>query len=68
MDSKITIEIEELIDRLNQMKEDGFVTAELTIVDTDYIDDTTLALRAIDISQSGNIDYGELQSISDELF
>lgn len=66
MDPKIKVDIEELIERLSQMVEDGFVTAELTLITSNYIDDTSLKLSAVDISQEDNIDYGEIRSISDE--
>lgn len=66
MDPKIRVDIEELIERLNQMLEDGFATAEISIVSSNYIDDTTLSLSAVDISQDNNVEYGEVCGISEE--
>lgn len=66
MDPKIKVDIEELMDRLKQMLEDEFVTVEITINTANYYDDYTLGLKAIDISQEENADYGEIPCISDD--
>jgi hypothetical protein len=65
MDPKIKVDIEELIERLNQMLEDEYATVELTINTANYYDDYTLSLKALDISQEENTDYGEIACVAD---
>ena len=65
METKIKVDIEELIQRLQNMLDDEFVTVELTINTENYYDDYTLGLKAIDISQEENVEYGELGCVSD---
>lgn len=62
----IKIDIEELMDKLKEMSEDEFVTVELTINTSNYYDDYTLGLKAINISEEEDADYGELNCISDD--
>lgn len=62
----IKIDIEELMDKLKEMSEDEFVTVELTINASNYYDDYTLGLKAINISEEEDADYGELNCISDD--
>lgn len=64
--TSIKVDIEELMDKLKEMLEDEFVTAELTINTSNYYEDYTLGLKAIDISEEENADYGELNCITDD--
>lgn len=66
MDPHIRVDIEELMEKLKEMQEDDFTTVELTINTSNYYDDFTLALRAVDISDNNNVEYGEIMNISDE--
>lgn len=66
MEPKIRVDIEELVDKLKEMLQDGFVTVELTVNMSNYYDDYTLGMKAIDISEEENGDYGELTCISDD--
>ena len=38
MENKIKVDVDELIERLQQLKDDGFVTAEIEIYDTDFFE------------------------------
>lgn len=65
MDLKIKVDIEELMQKLQNMLDDEFVTVELTINSGDYYDDFTLGLKALDISQEEDVEYGELSCVTD---
>lgn len=66
MDSvSIKVDIDELIDRLEQMRNDEFVTVELTINTENYYEDYSLRLKALDISQEEDADYGEIGAITE---
>lgn len=62
----IRVDIEEVISKLQEMITDGFVTAELTINESEYFAESTLSLKAVDISQEDNEEYGEVRCISDD--
>lgn len=66
METTIKVDIEELMDKLKEMLQDEFVTVELTINTSNYYDDYTLGLKAINISEEEDADYGELACISDD--
>ncbi len=66
MDPKIKVDIEELLDILKSMADEEYSTVELQINSTDYFDDYTLSLKAIDISSGEDIDYGVLRCIPDD--
>lgn len=63
--SKIKVDIDDLIDRLNEMKEDDYVTTELEIVEDNY--DCELRLSAVSFESDEPIDYGLIAETSDEL-
>lgn len=64
--SKIKVDIEDLLDKLNSMLDDEFSVVELVIDSDGFYDESILKLKAIDISEDEDADYGEVQGISDE--
>ena len=65
MECKIKVDIEDLADKLNDMLKDEFATVELTLELDGYYGDSSLKLKAIDISQEEDADYGEIPGIPD---
>jgi hypothetical protein len=63
--SKIRVDIDELSDKLNEMKEDDYVTAELEIVFDDY--SSELKLSAVSFEDEEPIEYGTICEADDEL-
>lgn len=66
MDTKIRVDIEELLESLIGMRDEGYSTVELVINTSNYYDDYTLDLKAIDISSEENIDYGTIGCIPED--
>ncbi|MBO5389575.1 MAG: hypothetical protein J6A59_15885 [Lachnospiraceae bacterium] len=56
--SSIKVDISELIDKLEAMLEDDFITAQLTIVDDDYVSE--LAVDAVGIDEDDSRSYGSI--------
>ena len=65
METKIKVDIEELMQRLQDMLDDDYVTVELTINTENYYDDYTLSLKALDISQEEDVEYGQIGCVPD---
>jgi hypothetical protein len=63
--SKIKVDIDEMIERLQEMKEDDYVTAELEIIADSY--DCELKLSAVSFDSEEPIDYGTVAETLDEL-
>ena len=57
----INVDIDELIDKLNAMVEDGFVTVKLTIVEDDYISE--LRVDAVGIDDEDSLGYGSVNEV-----
>ena len=64
--SSIRVDIDDLVNRLNDMLNDDYSIVELVIEEDEYYSNSVLSIRAIDISNDDNVDYGELSDISDE--
>lgn len=62
----IKVDIEELMEKLKEMLEDDYATVEIDINISDYYDDYSLGLKAVNIADGEDTDYGELNCISDE--
>lgn len=65
MINKIKVDIDELIGRLEEMKEDDYVTVELEIINDDY--DAELQVSAVSFESPEPVDYGSITETSDEL-
>lgn len=63
--NKIKVDIDELIERLNEMKEDDYITVELEIISDSY--DSELQLNAVSFESDNPVDYGSIAETSDEL-
>lgn len=63
--SKIRVDIDDLCDKLEAMKEDDYVTAELEIIDDDY--SSELAVSAVSFEETEPISYGTVCQVDDEL-
>lgn len=63
--NKIKVDIDELIERLNEMKEDDYITVELEIISDRY--DSELQLNAVSFESDNPVDYGSIAETSDEL-
>lgn len=59
--NSINVDIDELIDKLNAMVEDGFVTVKLTIVEDDYISE--LRVDAVGIDDEDSLGYGSVNEV-----
>lgn len=65
MNSKIKIDIDELILRLEQMKDDGYVTVELEVCETDFFYDAgELLLAVVDVMEEETLSYGSIAGIN----
>lgn len=62
---KIRVDIEALIEKLEAMLEDDYVTAEIEIEDDDYLGELHVSAVSFD---SEPVSYGSLSEIEDELF
>jgi hypothetical protein len=63
--SKIRVDIDELSEKLGEMKEDDYVTAELEIVFDDY--SSELKLSAVSFESDEPVDFGTICEADDEL-
>lgn len=63
--SKIRVDIDELSEKLDAMREDDFVTAELEIEEDNY--DSELKVSAVSFEYDDPISYGVVPEVSDEL-
>lgn len=63
--NKIKVDIDELMERLNEMKEDDYITVELEIISDRY--DSELQLNAVSFESDNPVDYGSIAETSDEL-
>lgn len=63
--SKIRVDIDDLTEKLEAMKEDDFVTVELDIVEDDYTSE--LMLSAVSFEMEEPVSYGSIGQTDDEL-
>lgn len=63
--SKIRVDIDELTDKLEAMKEEDYVTAELEIVEDLYASE--LVLSAVSFEEAEPISFGTIAQTDDEL-
>lgn len=63
--NKIKVDIDELMERLTEMKEDDYITVELEIISDRY--DSELQLNAVSFESDNPVDYGSIAETSDEL-
>ena len=63
--SKIRVDIDELSEKLDAMREDDYVTAELEIEEDDY--SSELHLAAVSLEEEEPISYGSINEIQDDL-
>ena len=63
--SKIKVDIDELISRLQEIKQEDFVVVELEIDDTAY--EPELCLTAIGLDDTETTDYGRIYEVDEEL-
>ena len=61
----IRLDIDDVLEKLEAMKEDDFVTVELTIDSDGY--STEIELCALGIDEEENISYGRLEDLGEEL-
>lgn len=63
--AKIRVDIDELFDKLEAMKEDDYVTVEIEIIEDDYSNE--LAISAVSFEEDEPISYGTVCQVEDEL-
>lgn len=63
--SKIKVDVDELIERLQEVRQDEFVIVELDIEESSY--DCEMHIRAIGLDDTETTDYGEISEVNDEL-
>lgn len=66
MNPTIRVDIEDLMDMLKSMLEEGYTVTELELDTLSYYDDALLNLKAIDISSNDKVDYGGIRSIPED--
>ena len=59
-DNTISVNIEELKDKLDALEEDGYVTAELSIELDGYMT-KVLRIQTLRVEDDSKIDYGEIE-------
>lgn len=62
---KIRVDIEELVEKLEAMLEDNYVTVELDIEDDEYLNE--LHVSAVSF-ETDPLSYGSLTEVEEELF
>lgn len=65
MKNNIKVDIEELMERLSEMQEDGYITARLTITSDTYMKE--LVVQAYSMEEGGSIDYGNVAETEVEI-
>ena len=63
--AKIRVDVDDLCDKLEAMKEDDYVTVELEIIEDDY--SSELAVYAVSFEEDEPISYGTVCQVDDEL-
>ena len=63
--AKIRVDVDDLCDKLEAMKEDDYVTVELEIIEDDY--SSELAVSAVSFEEAEPISYGTVCQVDDEL-
>ena len=63
--AKIRVDVDDLCDKLEAMKEDDYVTVELEIIEDDY--SSELAVSAVSFEEDEPISYGTVCQVDDEL-
>ena len=63
--AKIRVDVGDLCDKLEAMKEDDYVTVELEIIEDDY--SSELAVSAVSFEEDEPISYGTVCQVDDEL-
>jgi hypothetical protein len=63
---RIRVDIDELSEKLELMKEDDYVTTELEINDDEYTPE--LLISAVSFDEEEPISYGTLNEVSEELY
>ena len=63
--SRIKVEIDELMDKLNEIKDNDYTTVELLIATDDY--DTELCLSAVSFEEDEPINFGSIAELDEEL-
>jgi hypothetical protein len=63
---RIRVDIDELSEKIELMKEDNYVTVELEISDDEYTPE--LLISAVSFDEEEPINYGSLNEISEELY
>lgn len=66
-EGSIRVDIEELIQKLQDMKCDGYVTVEISIDAGDYPGDCQMELSAVDIESNDLVEYGSIEARTDEI-
>lgn len=65
MVNKIKVDVDELIEILQQLKDDGFVTAEIEIYDTDFFEGAgELSISAVDLAEEETMAYGTIAGVN----
>lgn len=59
----IRVDIDELVDKLESMRDDDYVSAEITITSDGY--DSEMEIFAVGIDEDENLSYGKLEDIGE---
>lgn len=65
--AKIRLDIDELINVLSKMKEDGFVTTEIMLDEAEEHEENELSLSVIDIENDEVIHYANISNFDNNL-
>lgn len=65
--AKLRVDVDDLLSKVESMREDGFVTAELEITEGAYESDNVLIMSAVDIEDDKLNGYGELSNIDSSI-
>ena len=67
MAGKVRLDIDELISVLNGMKDDGFVTTDIEVVEGDIESENELSVSAVNIEDDEPVSYGSLASLIEDI-
>lgn len=65
--SRVRVNIEEVMDCFNEMREDGYSLAELEIIEEEHEELNELAVSAIETESDTTLHYTNVQNIGDNL-
>lgn len=65
--AKVRVDIDELMEKLTEMKDEGYVTSEIEVAEGDTEAENELGLSAIDIENDEPVHFGSLSNLESDM-